>query len=125
MRKVHESSFFGRAKLLLSRRRLIGSAGASPPALGPLPNSENFLIDLNPLLAEIAAGTISDADDFQAADEFLLLRDLLADEDFEELCETLYHFLWREAQSASPENVRTGASGQVWIDPEMGSTLDT
>ena len=52
-----------------------------------------YLIDLQPLLAEIAAGTISDAEDFQAADEFLMLRDLLADDDFEQLCETLYHFL--------------------------------
>jgi hypothetical protein len=56
------------------------------------------LIDLQPLLAEMAAGTISDEQDFQATDEFLMLKDLLAADDFEQLCETLYHFLWREAQ---------------------------
>jgi hypothetical protein len=37
------------------------------------------------------AGTISDVDDFRAADEFLPLRDLLAEEGFEELSETPYH----------------------------------
>ena len=57
-----------------------------------------YLIDLKPLLAEIAAGMISGVEAFQAADEFLPLRDLLAADDFEQLCETLYHFLWREAQ---------------------------
>jgi hypothetical protein len=59
---------------------------------------DQLLIDLQPLLAEIATDTISNQEDFQAADEFLLLRDLLADDDFEKLCETLYHFLWSEAQ---------------------------
>ena len=82
------------------------------------PVSDNFLIDLNPLLAEIAAGTISDAEAFQAADEFLLLADLLADEDFEELSETLYHFLWREARAQSLEGIQRGDDQRVWIDPD-------
>lgn len=77
------------------------------------------LIDLQPLLAEIAAGTISDAEDFQTTDEFLLLRDLLADDDFEQLCETLYHFLWREArQGLVLERIQRSADGKVWRDPD-------
>ena len=87
-------------------------------SLEPLPDSNVFLIDLYPLLTEIAAGTISDAEEFQAADEFLLLRDLLAEDDFEELCETLYHFLWREAQEGlTLEGVQKGDDGKDWIDP--------
>jgi esterase/lipase superfamily enzyme len=78
-----------------------------------------YLIDLRPLLAEIATDTISSEEDFQAADEFLLLRDLLADDDFEKLCETLYHFLWREAQlGAAPAVVQRGDEGKIWIDPD-------
>jgi len=77
------------------------------------------LIDLRPLLAEIATDTISSVEDFQAADEFLLLRDLLADDDFEKLCETLYHFLWREAQlGAAPAVVQRGDEGKIWVDPD-------
>ncbi len=77
------------------------------------------LIDLQPLLAEIAAGAITDADGFQAADEFLMLRDLLADNDFEPLCETLYHFLWREVpRSLALEGVQRSVDGKVWIDPD-------
>jgi esterase/lipase superfamily enzyme len=78
-----------------------------------------LLIDLRPLLAEIATDTISSEEDFQAADEFLLLRDLLADDDFEKLCETLYHFLWREAQlGAAPAVVQRGDEGKIWVDPD-------
>ena len=87
--------------------------------MAPLPGSNNFLIDLHPLLTEIIANTISDADSFQAADEFLFLRDLLVDDDFEELCESLYHFLWREAQQGlTLEGVQKGVDGKVWVDPD-------
>jgi esterase/lipase superfamily enzyme len=80
---------------------------------------DQLLIDLQPLLAEIATDTISSQEDFQAADEFLLLRDLLADDDFEKLCETLYHFLWREAQlGAAPAVVQRGDEGKIWVDPD-------
>ena len=80
--------------------------------------SDNFLIDLNPLLAEIASGAISDEEDFQAAAEFLLLRDLLSEDDFEELCETLYHFLWREAPAQTLEGTRKGEPPKAWSDPD-------
>ena len=66
---------------------------------------DQLLIDLQPLLAEIANDTISSQEDFQAADEFLLLRALLADDEFEKLCETLYHFLWSEAQRGAESAV--------------------
>ena len=56
--------------------------------------SDSFVIDLRPLLAEI--GAIADEQRFRQADEFLLLRELLTDAGFDELCEALYHFLWRE-----------------------------
>jgi hypothetical protein len=56
---------------------------------------------------------------FQAADEFLILRDLLAEDDFEQVCKTLYHFLWREAQrGVRVEGTQRGADGEVWIDPD-------
>jgi esterase/lipase superfamily enzyme len=78
-----------------------------------------LLIDLQPLLAEIATDTISSQEDFQAADEFLLLRDLLADDEFEKLCETLYHFLWSEAQrGAESAVVQKGDEGKIWVDPD-------
>ena len=80
--------------------------------------SDTFLIDLNPLLAEIASGAISDEEDFQAAAEFLLLRDLLSEDDFEELCETLYHFLWREAQAQTLEGTHRGEPPKAWSDPD-------
>ena len=80
---------------------------------------DQLLIDLRPLLAEIATDTISSQEDFQAADEFLLLRDLLADDDFEKLCETLYHFLWSEAQrGAESAVVQKGDEGKIWVDPD-------
>jgi esterase/lipase superfamily enzyme len=99
------------------------AAGAAQRALRPDDGvalvPDPCLIDLKPLLAEIAAGTISDVEDFQAADEFLMLRDLLADDDFDQLCETLYHFLWREAQQGlALEGVQRSADGKVWIDPD-------
>ena len=78
---------------------------------------EDFQIDLNPLMADIATNTITDQDDFQQADEFLILRDLFRDQDFAEFCETLYHFLWREAQTAPPEAIRS--IDQAWIDPDQ------
>jgi esterase/lipase superfamily enzyme len=88
-------------------------------SMEPLPNTNVFLIDLYPLLTEIAAGTISGEEGFQAADEFLLLRDLLTDDEFDELCETLYHYLWREAQQGLRlEGVQKGDDGKVWIDPD-------
>ncbi len=88
------------------------------PAMEALPASNLFLIDLYPLLTEITAGTISDAEGLQAADEFLLLRDLMAADDFDDLCETLYHFLWREAQQGlALEGVRKGDDGKVRVDP--------
>jgi len=78
-----------------------------------------LLIDLQPLLAEIATDTISSQEEFQAADEFLLLRDLLADDEFEKLCETLYHFLWSEAQrGAESAVVQKGDEGKIWVDPD-------
>ncbi len=78
-----------------------------------------LLIDLQPLLAEIATDTISSQEEFQAADEFLLLRDLLADDEFEKLCETLYHFLWSEAQrGAESAVVQRGDEGKIWVDPD-------
>ena len=80
---------------------------------------DQLLIDLQPLLAEIANDTISSQEDFQAADEFLLLRDLLADDEFEKLCETLYHFLWSEAQrGAESAVVQKGDEGKIWVDPD-------
>ena len=80
---------------------------------------DQLLIDLQPLLAEIATDTISSQEDFQAADEFLLLRDLLADDEFEKLCETLYHFLWSEAQrGAESAVVQKGDEGKIWVDPD-------
>ena len=80
---------------------------------------DQLLIDLQPLLAEIATDTISSQEDFQAADEFLLLRDLLADDEFEKLCETLYHFLWSEAQrGAASAVVQRGDEGKIWVDPD-------
>jgi hypothetical protein len=88
-----------------------GAGAALVPAM--------YLIDLQPLLAEIAAGTISVAEGFQAADEFLMLQDLLADDDFEQFCETLYHFLWREAQQGLAfEGVQRGGDDKVWSDPD-------
>ena len=36
----------------------------------PAAVSDTFVVDLNPLLADIASGTISDEEDFQAAAEF-------------------------------------------------------
>ncbi len=80
--------------------------------------SGTVLIDLRPLMAEIAAGKISDQQPFQAADEFLPLQDLLADDDLESLCETLYHFLWRESQEPLFETVRGREPGRVWADPD-------
>ncbi|MCE2751579.1 MAG: alpha/beta hydrolase [Pirellula sp.] len=78
-----------------------------------------LLIDLQPLLAEIATDTISSQEEFQAADGFLLLRDLLADDEFEKLCETLYHFLWSEAQrGAESAVVQKGDEGKIWVDPD-------
>lgn len=78
-----------------------------------------LLIDLQPLLAEIATDTISSQEEFQAADEFLLLRDLLAADEFEKLCETLYHFLWSEAQrGAESAVVQKGDEGKIWVDPD-------
>lgn len=80
---------------------------------------DQLLIDLQPLLAEIATDTISNQEDFQAADEFLLLRDLLADDEFEKLCETLFHFLWSEAQrGAASAVVQRGDEGKIWVDPD-------
>ena len=79
---------------------------------------DTFVIDLNPLLAEIASGAISDEQDFQAAAEFLLLRDLLAEDDFDALSETLYLFLWREAQTALPTGIQRGDLQKVWSDPD-------
>ena len=77
------------------------------------------LIDLQFLLDEIVAGKVSDEPTFQAANEFLLLRDLLADDDFEQLGETLYHFLWREARrGVSLQGMQRGHDGNVWIDPD-------
>ena len=47
------------------------AAGSATTRLGPGAGTtlvpDPYLIDLQPLLAEIAAGTISDAEDFQAA----------------------------------------------------------
>lgn len=106
--------WFGQSAIRVEGSRdLPRRAGAHAVAV-----SDNFLIDLVPLLAEISAGAIAAADDFRAADEFLLLADLLADDDFEELCETLYHFLWREAQRGPPETVRTFAASRAEIDPD-------
>ena len=79
---------------------------------------DTFVIDFNPLLAEIAFGAISDKQDFQAAAEFMLLRDLLAEDDFDALSETLYHFLWREAQTVLPAGTQRGDLQKVWSDPD-------
>jgi esterase/lipase superfamily enzyme len=75
--------------------------------------SEDWLIDLNPLLAEVAAGVIADSDALRAADELLQLRDLLTDADFSELCDALFRFLYQESQTAyALESVRTFDSGR-------------
>ena len=84
----------------------------------PAAISDIFVVDLNPLLDDIASGAISDEEAFQAAVEFLFLRDFLAAEDFEELCETLYHFLWREAQARSRESIHKGEPPKAWSDPD-------
>ncbi len=62
--------------------------------------SEDFLIDLNPLLAQVADGMIKDSEELQAAQDLLQLRDLLADIDFAELCDAIFRFLYQESQSA-------------------------
>jgi hypothetical protein len=92
--------------------RLAGSVEfpLRPDALAVL-RSGTVLVDLRPLMAEIAAETISDQQQFLAADEFLPLRDLLADNDLESLCETLYHFLWREAREPLFETLRGADPG--------------
>ncbi len=100
-------------------RRVPPSTPFAPAAGGPLGSPRSVLRSTSGLLAEIAAGTVSDAEGFQAADEFLMLRDLIADDDFEQLCETLYHFLWREAQQRlTLEGVQRGADRKIWIDPD-------
>ncbi|MCY2990119.1 MAG: alpha/beta hydrolase [Planctomycetota bacterium] len=78
-----------------------------PDALA-IAGSDPLLVDLNPLLAEIAAGTLASDEDFQTADEFLWLRDVLAKADFQELCSILFRFLYQQAQAAySFESVRS------------------
>lgn len=82
------------------------------------PPSDVFWIDLSPLLADIVADVISDELDFQSAAEFLLLRDLLADDDFADLTLTLYHFLWREAQAGAGHSYRGTMPKKAWSDPD-------
>jgi esterase/lipase superfamily enzyme len=81
------------------------------------------LIDLQPLLDEIKGGVISSEEAFQSADELLLFRDLLSDADFSALCETLYLFLWREAQHQHRlPYVLKGVKDddqRVWVDPDQ------
>lgn len=77
------------------------------------------LIDLQPLLAEIAHGTISNAEQLADADEFLLLGDLLTADDFTNLTEQLFLFLYPVSQApASFEAVQRSTDDRVWVDPD-------
>ena len=90
----------------------IHAAGSSQHAIRPAAGTklvpDPYLIDLQPLLAEVAAGTIASAEALANADEFLLLRDLLEPDDFETLADTLFRFLYQTSQSAEAlESVRS------------------
>ncbi|APZ93430.1 alpha/beta hydrolase [Fuerstiella marisgermanici] len=77
------------------------------------------LIDLQPLLAEIADETISSAEQLADSDEFLLLRDLLAADDFTDLTEQLFRFLYPLSQDRSRfEAVQKSTDDRVWVDPD-------
>ncbi len=82
-------------------------------------STDTFAVDLNALLDDIASGTISNEDAFGAVAELLFLRDLLTAGDFEELSETLYHFLWRETQARTRDSIYKGEpSAKAWGDPD-------
>lgn len=91
-----------------------GAAADAAAAAAPNP----FEIDLEPLLAEINRGQIDSLTLFQAADDFLPLRDLLAPADFAELCETLFYFLWRASQAESGGLEKTPVFRTPWSDPD-------
>ncbi|HUG71267.1 MAG TPA: alpha/beta hydrolase [Pirellulaceae bacterium] len=78
------------------------------------------LIDLQPLLAEIADGTIASAEALAEADELLLIRDLLELADFTALAEALFRFLYAQTQQREAlPGYRKAVDGRVWIDPDQ------
>ena len=79
---------------------------------------ERFVVDLAPLLDEVFAGLIPDADALAAADDLLPLRDLLGDADLAELCEALFLFLWRATRATQPMATKRGPDGRAWADPD-------
>jgi len=103
-----------------------GKSAIHPEGLRSLPHAagknialvQTFWIDLEPLLAEIASGVLADEEAFRAASEFLLLRDLLSEADFNALIETLFLFLWQQAQADGAGQIRTLGPEQVSVDPD-------
>ena len=86
------------------------------PAAGP------GLIDLRPLLAEVAAGIIADEQGLRRADECLPLRELLSADGFDQLCKALYRFLWRQARrpaNLSFAGIKAMPSERIWTDPDQ------
>ncbi|MEZ4617471.1 MAG: alpha/beta hydrolase [Caldilineaceae bacterium] len=90
----------------------------APDALpGLLPAT--FTIDLAPLLEEVGNGAIPDEATLAASDDLLPLRDLLAPADFTTLSETLYDFLWQEAQADLDFSPIKGEPEKAWSDPDQ------
>lgn len=81
------------------------------------PWPDTFTIDLSPLLREVVAKMIADAEALAQVDDLLPLRDLVTETAFAELCEELYLFLWRAAQAGLPFALKRSAEGRVWADP--------
>lgn len=98
----------------------IHAAGSSQYALradAEIPDP--CLIDLRPLLDEIAGGTIADAETLAGSDEFLWIRDLFEPDDCEELAETLFRFLYPLSQQSDTfAGMQKSDDGRVWIDPD-------
>ena len=82
-----------------------------------LPTS--FPIDLAPLLEEIINGAITNEEEFRQVDDLLPLRDLLSAQDFATLSETLFDFLWEEAQAELDFSPIKGEPEKAWSDPDQ------
>ncbi|PID46917.1 MAG: hypothetical protein CSB47_01675 [Proteobacteria bacterium] len=82
----------------------------------------DFLIDLAPIRGDIEAQIINNAVQLREADDLLQLRDLLMEQDFNELCEMLFNILQYAIQQTSVSR-GAGDAGEAeiasrWADPD-------